>query len=187
MYINLAKISFSNSLLQGAVFSNVLWGKAGVGRSHDMLELYMQLKQIYSSQGDRVLELHFKGLELHTFYKMIRWRWNNLGTKLVLFVDRYASGFGLSIENPIIGLFLIHLLLFLLLLASGRHEYVGLNFAEPSWHYFDVAFGEYWRLLLPTHLVKLNGWVLLVDLLMRLSSSLFIYNIIRVSRRFARS
>jgi uncharacterized protein YjbI with pentapeptide repeats len=149
-------------------------------------DAYRQLKIAMSRQSDKVNELKFHSLEMHTYSKMLNWN-EHFWTKLILVYDKITSDFGQDLKRALAWLFGLHLFLYLILIGFFDLNGITPSIANAEWKYFWKAFGDYLNLILPTHkfLDNADGRVHIIDFLMRFFSSLLIYNIIRVARRFA--
>lgn len=155
-------------------------------RLRNTKDAYRQLKIAMSKQSDKVNELKFHSLEMHTYSKMLNWN-EHFWTKLILVYDKITSDFGQDLKRALAWLFGLHLFLYLILIGFFDLNGITLSIANAEWKYFWKAFGDYLNLILPTHkfLDNSDGRVHIIDFLMRFFSSLLIYNIIRVARRFA--
>ncbi len=149
-------------------------------------DAYRQLKIAMSRQSDKVNELKFHSMEMHTYSKMLSWN-EHFWTKLLLVYDKITSDFGQDLKRALACLFGLHLFLYLILIGFFDLNGITLSIANAEWKYFWKAFGDYLNLILPTHkfLDNADGKVYIIDFLMRFFSSLLIYNVIRVARRFA--
>jgi len=149
-------------------------------------EIFRQLKQAYSKQGDLINEQKFHELELLAYNKSLTWR-RYFFTKLIINLSNYFGRFGQDVRSPLVGLLLGHLLFFGVLLLGGALSPLHFTIANSNSEGFWLAFNKYFNLINPLRKsddqIFKGGWVL-IDLLIRIWASYMIYNIIRASRRF---
>jgi len=208
---NSKNIRLNYSYLMSAEFTNVDWSYEISEHFNEKLfeskeqflisirETYRQLKNVYESQGSKIESLEFKRRELDSHYKLLRARktvgmptnWMNLGNYLIVWTNRYGSGYGQNIWRPLIFLFIFHLIFF-----TGFLQYnyklnltplVNIN-SEASW----AGVSLYWQTIIPTHSSELFSYSFnskesiggFWDLLLRISSGYFIYYFITASRKY---
>ncbi|MFA7380515.1 MAG: pentapeptide repeat-containing protein [Bacteroidia bacterium] len=150
-------------------------------------DAYRQLKISMSRQGDKVNELKFHSLEMHTYFKMLSWK-KNFWTKLILGYDKITSNFNQNLKLALFWLFFTHFLLYICLLKIFSYQGIEISYKNAEIKYFWAALGDYLTLLIPTHKFTETApsAAETIDFLMRFFSSIFIYNVIKVTRRFAR-
>lgn len=70
-------------------------------------EVYRQLKQAMSGQGDTIQSLEFKSLEMHEYKKELlllpisNWNWKHISDRLIMFMNQ-SNNFGLNWIKPVI-------------------------------------------------------------------------------------
>jgi len=150
-------------------------------------ENYRQLKYALSKQGDLVNEHYFHGLEMRAYNQSLPvQKLNNIGAKLILNLSYITSDYGQSIGRPFWSLLIGHLLFFTLALALNGFSPLHFSFENPTWEGFRVAFEKFFIYINPLRRTEasLSGYLIIIDLCMRIWASFMIYNIIRASRRF---
>lgn len=148
-------------------------------------EVYRQLKFASSKQHDFIGEQHFHALEMNAYDHTLRWKYE-FWTKLVLKLSLWTSNFGQSVIRPLIGIFIVNGFLFYLLYRTSQTKFTGFDYTKPQ-NYVDTI-AEFIRVVNPLHNndPELTGWAFIIDVLIRICSSYFIYNLIRATRRFVR-
>ncbi len=147
-------------------------------------ENYRQLKFACSKQGDVIGEQHFHGLEMRAYAKSLKWPDNFLDT-LILKFSYWTSNFGQSLWRPFIfGFIVIEGFFFWLLYLTGGTKLVSLDLLDFDNQINILA--EFIRVINPLHKndPELTGCSFILDVLLRILSSYFIYNIIRATRRY---
>lgn len=146
-------------------------------------ENYRQLKFACGRQGDFIGEQHFHSLEMRAYNISLRWK-DKLLTKLILKFSYWTSDYGQSIKKPILCLLIGHLLLFLIALIGGGFE--NMKFTITLFAGMESGIEKYLTYINPLRnaTVTLPGYLMIVDITMRIWSSYMIYNVIRASRRF---
>lgn len=153
-------------------------------RNHSVSrENYRQLKFACGRQSDFIGEQHFHSLEMRAYNISLSWS-DKILTKLILKLSYWTSDYGQSIKKPIVSLILGHLLLFLIALYGGGFE--NLQFTTTLFAGMESGIEKYLTYINPLRnaSVSLPGYLMIVDITMRIWSSYMIYNIIRASRRF---
>lgn len=149
-------------------------------------ETYRQLKYAVSKQGDTVQEAFFYGEEMKTYSKSLSFK-NKFEDKLVIKASKCFSNFGQSFLRPLLWLLFFHQLFLLILIYFFEYKGLKIDFHNPTLPAFNTAAGEYFRLLNPVHKSEdFTGWMNFWDIWIRVSSSFFIYNLIRATRKFIR-
>lgn len=154
-------------------------------------ESYRQLKIVSVSNHNSIDAHFFQRGELDVYYKILvlkkrkRKHWNDL---IILWVSRTFGGYGQSLWIPLVYWMIFHAVLFTLILHLGKFPF---RYFATSWDSFDWnstkrAAGLFINLLSPVHNseyygIKITG---ITDAIMRFVSGLFIYYIIRASRKF---
>lgn len=143
-------------------------------------ENYKQLKYAFSKQGDKINERLYHGKEMEEYLKMDI----PIFDKAVIGISKWSSDFGQSILRPIIFNGLIHVLFCLILFTFWGYNYCKFQFTvcEPNWDITKYLLNEGLYLFMP-----LKGFVkefLLIDIFMKINSGLFLYNMIRATRKF---
>jgi len=152
-------------------------------------EAYRQLKISHAKNSDRIQEMKFYGEELNFHNKTLKWGkpWkNDFWDKLILHWSRLFSDYGQSFYKPLFWLLSIHLLLFLIALSFGGFSPLYFPSNSPTKEDFELAFEKYFIYINPLRKLEptFTGYLIIVDLVMRVWSSYMIYNLIRASRRF---
>lgn len=141
-------------------------------------ENYKQLKYSFYKTGDRISEKLFHGREMEEFMKMDI----PLSDKLILKFSKWSSDFGQSVSRPFWVNGGIHVLLCVFLFGVLNYQGYYFTLKTPSWCAFRSAMNEGLYLFLP--LKAFNKDILLFDVIMKINSGFFIYNILRASRKF---
>jgi len=180
--------------LKGPTYGNYnkernAWGSLELSQ---LKEVFRQFKYLYEKQGDKINEQFFYGLEMNIYNRQLAWKSPHrevFWQKLILLFSRYLTNYGSSFLRPLIGLLTVNQIVLLILIIFFNHQ--GLSFVainEGTAAGFSQAFGEYCILLNPLHKMRedIGGFEILWDLISRISSSYFIYALIKSSRRFVR-
>jgi len=183
-------------------FNNVVWPKKLHGAKIDLPEVnkitnqnrfnlrsretFRQLKYAMYKQGDIINEQKFHSLEMLAFDKGLKWE-DNFWTKIIIKLSYLTSDFGQSFWRPLFFIFIFHTVFFLSLLLSGFFPYIMISVHGPSLMAFMDGLNTYLFLMNPLRKPDQEafhgGWIG-IDILMRISSSYMIYNMIRATRRF---
>lgn len=152
-------------------------------------EAYRQLKISMSKHSDKIQEHKFYSEELNYHNIALTWGkpWENqFWDKLILHWSRTLSDYGQSFIKPLAWLLLGHYILFLTALLCNGFAPLHISLCKPTGAGFEEAFEKYFLYINPLRRleVSLPGYLILLDLLMRIWSSYMIYNLIRASRRF---
>ncbi|SEB12545.1 hypothetical protein SAMN05660909_05678 [Chitinophaga terrae (ex Kim and Jung 2007)] len=191
-------VSFEQSNLVDCIFTNITWAKTVYGSSPSKgdkmsnrsfssksRETFRQLKYAMSKQGDVINEQKFHALEMGMYFETLTWR-NDFWTKLIIFLSWLTSDFGQSFWRPLVFIFVFHSLFFLPLLFGFFSEF-RISITEFSFPAFWKGLNTYLFLMNPLRKpdqeIFYGGWIC-IDVLMRISSSYMIYNMIRATRRF---
>lgn len=141
-------------------------------------ENYKQLKYSFYKSNDRINEKIFHGLEMEEFMKMDIPKWD----KFILRFSKWSSDFGQSFLRPIIFNGCIHILLCLIVFGILKYEGYYFSIKNHSWSVFFNLLNECLYLFVP--LKSFNKDILLIDILMKINSGFFIYNILRAIRKY---
>lgn len=197
-------VSIRESSLVDIIISNITWPKKilylPVPNSENLKSLnpkavksksdfklirenYRQIKYACSKQGDYIGEQYFHGLEMNAYNNSLSCK-KDFWTKAILKFSHCTSNYGQSLLLPIVWITVFNGLLFWLMYISGGTKFSSYDFSNSS-NYFDTI-GEFLRLVNPLHKndPELKGISLCLDIILRISSSYFLYNIIRATRRF---
>jgi hypothetical protein len=152
-------------------------------------EAYRQLKVSMSNHSDKVQESRFYAQELVFYNKTLNWGkpWEDtFWDKVVLYWSKLFSDYGQSFIRPLISLLVGHLIMFIVAILLQGFEPLYISWSNASEEAFREAFEKYFLYINPLRKLEttLPGYLILLDLLMRIWSSYMIYNIIRASRRF---
>lgn len=148
-------------------------------------ETFRQLKYAMSKQGDIINEQKFHSKEMGMYFELLNWK-ENFWTKLIIYLSHLTSDFGQSFWRPLVFIFVFHTLFFLPLLFGFFPEF-RISITEFSFPAFWKGLNTYLFLMNPLRKPDqetfYGGWIC-IDVLMRISSSYMIYNMIRATRRF---
>ncbi len=152
-------------------------------------EAYRQLKISMSKHSDKIQENKFYAEELNFHNKTLKWEkpWNNqFWDKLILHWSKVFSDYGQSFIKPLFWLLFGHLTLFFAALLLKGFAPLHISLCNPTAEGFKNAFEKYFIYINPLRKLEtsLSGYLIILDLLMRIWSSYMIYNLIRASRRF---
>ena len=152
-------------------------------------EAYRQLKISMESHSDKIQENKFYAEELNFHNKTIKWGkpWKNpFWDKVILHWSKLFSDYGQSFIKPFFWLLFGHLILFITALLLNGFEPLHITLYNPTAKAFREAFEKYFIYINPLRKLEtsLSGYLIFLDLLMRIWSSYMLYNIIRASRRF---
>lgn len=167
--------------------------KTGRKANHEELvaikEAYRQLKISMSKHSDKIQEHKFYALELNFHNEAMSWGkpWKNqFWDKAILLWSKVFSDYGQSFIKPLLWLLFGHYFFFTLALAFSGFYPLHISFLQPTALGFQEAFRTYLIYINPFRRLEISlpGYLILLDLLMRVWSSYMIYNLIRASRRF---
>lgn len=152
-------------------------------------EAYRQLKISMSKHSDKIQEQKFYSEELNFHNQTLTWGkpWENqFWDKIILIWSKSFSDYGQSFIKPLLWLLFGHYILFILALVFNGFNPLHISFCEPTASGFKEAFEKFFIYINPLRRLEtsLSGYLILLDLLMRIWSSYMIYNLIRASRRF---
>jgi hypothetical protein len=152
-------------------------------------EAYRQLKISMSKHSDKIQEHKFYSEELNFHNKTLSWGkpWENqFWDKMILLWSKIFSDYGQSFIKPLIWLLFGHYILFLIALLFNGFNPLHISICEPTAAGFQEAFEKFFIYINPLRRLEtsFSGYLIFLDLLMRIWSSYMIYNLIRASRRF---
>jgi hypothetical protein len=152
-------------------------------------EAYRQLKISMSNHSDKIQENKFYAEELVFYNKSLNWGnplEDKFWDKIVLHWSSLFSNYGQSFIKPLFWLVFGHFLLFTFALFLGGFEPLYISYNNANWSAFEEAFEKYFIYINPLRKLEMSfsGYLIVLDLLMRIWASYMIYNIIRASRRF---
>ncbi|MET3880954.1 hypothetical protein [Chitinophaga sp. OAE865] len=152
-------------------------------------EAYRQLKISMSKHSDKIQEHKFYSEELNFHSRTLTWGkpWENqFWDKMILLWSKTFSDYGQSFIKPLFWLLFGHYILFVLALLCNGFNPLHISLCEPTAAGFKEAFEKFFIYINPLRRLEtsLSGYLILLDLLMRIWSSYMIYNLIRASRRF---
>lgn len=152
-------------------------------------EAYRQLKISMSKHSDKIQEHKFYSEELNFHNKTLSWEkpWKNqFWDKVILLFSKTFSDYGQSFIKPLFWLIVGHYILFLIALLFNGFDPLHISLSEPTSDGFEQAFEKFFIYINPLRRLEtsLTGYLIILDLLMRIWSSYMIYNLIRASRRF---
>lgn len=196
------RINISFSILLDCLFINCKWSSKNIvsqasyfkkeletvndqlrsTRADNLREVYKQIKQALSKQGDSIQERYFHGLEMNQYNKtlsFLRAPW----TKTILILSAITSNYGQSIIRPLLWAFVANAFLMWIM-----NHLTFLPVGEINASNVTDYFAMLCRQINPLHnnTPELTGYRYLLDLLSRIISSYMIYNLIRASRRFVK-
>lgn len=143
-------------------------------------EVYRQLKAAALANQNQIDALDFYRLEMRLYWKEVRVLknipWTN---RILVFLNRWVSDFGQNWVMPLLGLFIVHSLLYFCIIGFDFH---------CSWSFFKEGGGQYFELLNPVHKTPnyITGFNIGLELLLRVVDGFFIYHFIRATRKFGR-
>lgn len=167
-------------------------------------EIYRQLKYASEKQGDRIQALEFQRWEMH-YYKKYLWlalswkNWKSLQDWFILWTSQ-TNNFGQSWMKPIgigaVFAFVFYIPIALLnakTLIPYTLSFSGRNIANTLTEIYEQR-GIYFQLLNPTHSLSglygttaRNPSIILFDILHRIITSYFLFQIITAFRKYVRS
>ena len=152
-------------------------------------EAYRQLKISMSKHSDKIQENRFYAEELNYHNKNTPWTapWKNqFWDKLILHASNLFSNYGQNFIKSLFWLLFGHLAFFTLAILLGGFESLHIDVFHPTSAGFKDAFEKYFIYINPLRKpdTSFSGYLILLDVLMRIWSSYMIYNLIRTSRRF---
>jgi len=157
-------------------------------------ESYRQLKANFLKNGNKIVSLEFQKHELRMHYKILSIRkfagLRDFGDFLIVATNKWSSDFGQNIWRPLLFLFLLHLVLFNLLLFFTPELGVRIGTSlDPE--LISKGTRLFFQTILPIHGVDIRYgdappisiagfW----DFVIRISSGYFIYYFISASRKY---
>ena len=152
-------------------------------------EAYRQLKISMSKHSDKIQENRFYAEELNYHNKNTLWTFpwkNQFWDKLILYASNIFSNYGQNFGKSLFWLLFGHLAFFILAISLGVFESLHINVWQPTSAGFKEAFEKYFIYINPLRKpeTSFSGYLIFLDLLMRIWASYMIYNLIRTSRRF---
>jgi hypothetical protein len=152
-------------------------------------EAYRQLKISMSKHSDRIQEMKFYSQELNYHNRSLKWTWpwnDQFWDKVILSFSKAFGNYGQSFVRPLFWLFVVYYVLFLIALVCGGFYPLQIDIWTPTASGFEEAFEKFFIYINPLRKLdtSFSGYLILIDLLMRIWSSYMIYNIIKSSRRF---
>lgn len=152
-------------------------------------EAYRQLKISMSKHSDKIQEHKFYSQELSFHNNTLTWGkpWTNqFWDKVILLFSKTFSDYGQSFIKPLFWLLVGHYILFLLALLFKGFDPLHISLSQPTAAGFKEAFEKFFIYINPLRRLEtsLSGYLIILDLTMRIWSSYMIYNLIRASRRF---
>jgi hypothetical protein len=149
-------------------------------------DVFKQIKYALSKQGDYINEKLFYCLEMTTYNKSLPLNIKNFSTKLILFLSKITSNYGLSLKRPLILILTNCIPFYLLVLKEKIPGVYSTSFFSSTHLGICNAIAQFLYMLNPLRKFELdlNGSALIFDIWIRIISSYAIYNIIRVTRRF---
>lgn len=190
-----SEVVINNSSISNCYFINTIWPKS-ISTSanedknskdiyHNKREVYKQIKQVLSKQGDSVAEQHYHELEMNAYNRTLSYS-NNFWTKIIIKLSDWTSKYGQSFWRPVVTMIVINASFFWLLYSIGQSVFTTYDLSKPENYINTVA--EFIRILNPLHKnePELKGLGFILDTIIRIISSYCIYNIIRATRRFVK-
>lgn len=163
--------------------------KITISETSAIKEAYRQLKISMSKHSDKIQENRFYAEELNFYNKTLPWTkpWENqFWDKLILHGSNIFSNYGQSFIKSLFWLLFGHLAFFTVAISLGGFESLYINVCHPTSVGFKDAFEKYFIYINPLRKpdTSFSGYLIFLDVLMRIWSSYMIYNLIRTSRRF---
>lgn len=167
--------------------------KSGRKNTHQELiaikEAYRQLKISMAKHSDKIQEHKFYSEELQYHNKILKWSkpWKNqFWDKIILIWSKTFSDYGQSFIKPLFWLLFGHYILFVVGILFNGFGHLHVSLCAPTAAGFEEAFEKFFIYINPLRRFEtsLSGYLIFLDLLMRIWSSYMIYNLIRASRRF---
>ncbi len=170
-------------------------------------EVYRQLKQAMSLQGDTVNALKFKSLEMEQYHEQIMIEkplnridsWHEVGDRFSIFINRLSNKNGLDWTRSA-GLIIVITLFFFVLFTAIHFTELSTRPTLSSLeckHFFDVLINNnhiFWGLLDPTQKVKdvlaakegesISGWIYFLFSLHRIILAYLIFQTIAAFRKY---
>ena len=203
------RLIIENSQVVDIVPTNIIWPKQiyvsqrlkSKGNYRELRENYRQLKQAMKKQGDAVQALRFESKEwgahmnyLKSNYPGLR---NHFGDKFILWTNA-SNDYGLNWVKPLM-LLLLSTFVFLIIIvfcidseASFSYSYADGDFRR-FFKRISSHFWLYFHFLNPAHSLKhflpelqTNFWGMFWNVLMRLFSGYFIFQMVRAFRKYTR-
>ncbi|SDI81527.1 hypothetical protein SAMN05421846_11454 [Chryseobacterium taeanense] len=174
-------IGFENTLLNNR--------KLASSEYPSIKENYRQLKISMSKLDDKINENRFYKNELNYHNKTIKWSSplkNDFWDKVILILSNSLSEYGQSFIKPFLYLLLGHLTLFLIAISLNGFNNLQISLFDWSWDGLKFAFEKFFIYINPLRKTdtSFSGYLIIIDILMRIWSSYMIYNIVRATRRF---
>ncbi|MEQ9656563.1 hypothetical protein, partial [Fulvivirga sp.] len=150
-------------------------------------ESYRQLKFIMKQQADNVSALGFFRNEMNIYWEIVKLKRAEgfIEDYIIVGTNKLFSDFGRSLIRPAIWLVSVHIVLINFLFYY--HPEINISASlNPDWKATFLGFRYFFYLINPIHSPDVGGINLMgfIDFLMRFSSGLFIYYIIRASRKY---
>lgn len=163
--------------------------KITISETSAIKEAYRQLKISMSKHSDKIQENRFYAEELNYHNKNIPWSFpwkNQFWDKMILYASNIFSNYGQNFGKSLFWLVFGHLAFFILAISLGAFEALQINIYYPTSAGFEDAFEKYFIYINPIRSpeTSFSGYLISLDLLMRIWASYMIYNLIRTSRRF---
>lgn len=184
-------IEINSSIITECQFIGCIWGDnffylKGYQSIISQKEVYRQLKLSMSSHKDNVQEQFFYGKEMDMLYILTKWKWKSLGNKLILFFSKYTSNFGQSLFQPLVILLVGHAILFFSALLLGAFHPLHVSLVNPDAKGLEIGFEKFFVFISPFRKWEnsMGGYLIIIDVFMRILSAFMIYNMVRVTRRF---
>jgi len=184
-------IEINNSIITDCQFIGCIWGDnfplpKDTNAIVRQKEVYRQLKLSMSTHKDNTQEQFFYGKEMEMQFKLTKLKWKTVGDIIILFFSKYTSNFGQSLTRPIGALLLGHSILFVIALSLGAFHPLQISFDDYNAKGFELAFEKFFIFISPFRKWEnsLSGYLIIIDVSMRILSAFMIYNMIRATRRF---
>jgi len=200
-----AKLSFDRTFLDKTVFANIIWPKGNMIYTTEEVdeqenkskysylvrkEVYRQLKNNSKNSSNHIDALKFYRNEMNEYWKYIKTtKTESWANRLLIGVNKYVSDFGQNYWWPLAWLLGVHFILFMILFFTKfSFEFQFNTDLDFTFKSFELATGEFIRLINPVHKMSqgMDGFYVIIDMLMRISAGFFIYQFLRATRKFAR-
>jgi len=162
-------------------------------------EIYRQLKQALKNNGNQIDSLFFQAREMESYRNELKQSQNySWSDKIIMTFSRF-NDYGLNWIKPVIIVFLLTLLLYVIILA-GISDKILFSFSfdvddlKNTFEVFMSNFKTFWNLFNPVRRTDLTygkmiqtDWIYFIDLLHRIFLGIMIFQIIKAFRKHVSS
>lgn len=195
---HLSEINTTNVTWPDEIFSNQEEEEVSLKELYSRAkETYRQLKISMQKHGNKVLALKFEELEMNSYLGVLKNSNGKRWERFIVWSNKHSNAHGQNWWKPFILNLGFGLLFFLLIIYSMDEDYTFVNSRHDSFKEFRAQvyehFGFYFRFLNPAHSLRFDlpnamnsNWAMFWDVLLRISSSYFIFQMIRAFRKYTR-